>query len=552
MDITLKQISSLHKIREFGINNLLDFKKRTAMKGEFFSYQISLESHETFEFSVETESYLKDHIKLYAVKNAIMDFPTYSFADDEYITKAPGTMPDILIPLELENNTLKVANDVSCLWISVDIPKEIECGSYPIKISFKLAERFAKPAGIDVCLSSTLNVEVIDRVIPEQSTMFAQWFHVDCIADIHNVEIYSEKHWQLIDKYMSLAKEVGFTHILTPVITPPLDTEVGSRRPCTQLVKIQFADGKYTFNFDLLDRWVDLCQKNKIKYFEISHLFSQWGLLYSPNIKVYENGEEHYKFGWHVEARSQEYKEFLTQFLPALIDYFKAKGLKDRCWFHISDEPHLSHLEAYQYAYNLVKPLIEGCVTFDALSDFAFYEQGLVDHPVTATNFLEPFLKSDIPHQWAYTCCGQYSKVGNRFLAMESYKNRFLGLQMYKYNIEGFLQWGYNFYYNQLSRMLINPYVTTSSDKAFPSGDAFSVYPIKDGVTPSIRALVFKEALNDIEVCKTLESLIGRDKVIELIDSRAGTNVTFKEYPRDKYFITSIIEEMESIIKKTI
>ena len=76
-------------------------------------------------------------------------------------------------------------------------------------------------------------------------------------------------------------------------------------------------------------------------------------------------------------------------------------------------------------------------------------------------------------------------------------------------DIEGFLHWGYNFYYNLFSRRKINPYITTSADKAYPSGDPFSVYPIQNGVVPSLRAIVFKEALNDIEICCTLEGYIS-------------------------------------------
>ena len=110
----------------------------------------------------------------------------------------------------------------------------------------------------------------------------------------------------------------------------------------------------------------------------------------------------------------------------------------------------------------------------------------------------------------AHGCYDLEKKVGNRFLAMPSYRNRILGLQLYKFDIEGFLQWGYNFYYAQLSRGLINPYLTTSSEKAFPAGDPFSVYPVKDGAAPSLRAVIFKEALNDVEVCRKLEQYIGK------------------------------------------
>ena len=121
---------------------------------------------------------------------------------------------------------------------------------------------------------------------------------------------------------------------------------------------------------------------------------------------------------------------------------------------------------------------------------------------------------------------------------------------MYKYNVKGFLHWGYNFYNSQFSLEKINPYVTTSADKAFPSGDPFSVYPTADGVAASLRGFVFKEALSDIEVCRKLEEYIGRDKVIEMIDTAAGMNVTFADYPRNTTFIPHLIEQMELEIKR--
>ena len=75
-----------------------------------------------------------------------------------------------------------------------------------------------------------------------------------------------------------------------------------------------------------------------------------------------------------------------------------------------------------------------------------------------------------------YYCCGQYKKVANRFFSMPSARNRILGVQLYKYNIKGFLQWGYNFWYSQFSLSEIDPYLTTDSGGAFPSGDPFTKY----------------------------------------------------------------------------
>ena len=127
--------------------------------------------------------------------------------------------------------------------------------------------------------------------ISEQKTKATQWFHTDCISAIHNVPAYSEQHWELIDKYMAMASELGINMILTPVITPPLDTGVGVERPNVQLVRMEKKGDKYEFDFSLLHRWIELAKSNGMKYFEISHLFSQWGLEYAPNIYIYEDGE---------------------------------------------------------------------------------------------------------------------------------------------------------------------------------------------------------------------------------------------------------------------
>lgn len=549
MQIKVKQVSSLEKIRPCGIGDAVSISDKTLMKGETFSYQIAIESANNTQIEAEVISPLKDGITLYSVRNTVMDFPVYTTnkewtADDDYITKEPGIMPDMLLPLELDGGGIRLNSEAGALWVEAKIAKDMPAGEYPITIKLSCIDDEG-----EFEIKETMNVRVINAVIPEQKTSFTQWFHTDCIADVHNVEIYSEAHWDLIDKYMALASKLGINMILTPIITPPLDTGVGLRRPCTQLVKIEKNGGNYTFDFSLLKRWIGLLNKNNIKYIEMAHLFSQWGLKYSPNIKVTENGKEDYMFGWHVAGQSAEYRDFLCQFLPALIGFLKEEGVKERCWFHLSDEPVLEHLEAYRYAHDLVKPLIDGCPMIDALSRYNFYKEGLVSTPVTGTNHIEDFLGKGVENQWVYYCCVQCDKVGNRFLSMPSYRNRILGLQMYKFDIKGFLQWGYNFYYSQLSRKTINPYITSSSEKAFPSGDSFSVYPITNGVVPSLRAIIFRDALNDIEICRKLESYIGRKKVIEMIDKAAGMEITFDDYPRNAEYIPALIEEMEKMIE---
>lgn len=145
---------------------------------------------------------------------------------------------------------------------------------------------------------------------------------------------------------MKTAADYGMNTILTPVFTPPLDVDVGGERPTIQLVEILYSNGKYSFDFKNLKKWIDLAHKAGIENFEIAHFFTQWGAECTPKIIV--NGEK--KFGWHVKATDTNYKEFLSQFVPALIAFLKDEGIKDNTFFHVSDEPSHNNLENYQKA----------------------------------------------------------------------------------------------------------------------------------------------------------------------------------------------------------
>jgi len=543
MELQIRQVSSLEKIRPCGIGDVAALQEKRLMGGETFSYQLALQTPDRLEITARVESPVARWVQLYAVVNTVVDVACYSTADDDYIIKEPGIMPDMLLPMEGKDAPMHLTNQAGAVWVTARVPEDTPAGAYPVTVKLHAA---SPKEEMDV--QATMVLHVTGRNVLPQKTFFTQWFYADCIADVHKVPVYSEAHWALIEKYMHLASQLGINMLLTPVITPPLDTAVGNQRPNVQLVKMEKQGDTYRFDFTLLERWVALCQKHGITQFEMSHLFSQWGLSATPNIWITENGEEKLMFGWHVPARSQEYRDFLGQFLPALIAWLKEKGIKDQAWFHISDEPHAEHIENYQYAKDLIVPLIDGCTTMDALSDYDFYERGLVQIPVTKNDRIEPFLAHKLPRQWVYYCCSQNQLVGNRYLAQPSYRNRILGLQIYKFGCEGFLHWGFNFYNSRRSLKKLDPFMYTGGDQGFPSGDPFSVYPVEDGVVPSLRAVIFKEALQDIEVCRTLEGYIGKEAVVAMIDEAAGEPLTFACYPRNSAYIPTLIEKMQAMI----
>ena len=173
-----------------------------------------------------------------------------------------------------------------------------------------------------------------------------------------------------------------------------------------------------------------------------------------------------------------------------------------------------------------------------------FYQNGLIDIPVCATNYLEPFLAEDIKERWCYYCCGQGVEVGNRFLAMPQYRNRILGVQLFQWDMSGFLQWGYNFYYTAGATQKLNPYHCSDGLQSWPAGDPFSVYPWKDEAIESLRTVIFYQAIQDRMLLKMLAAKIGLEETKQWVNEQAGMEITFKEYPRNNEFLDSLHDQI--------
>ncbi len=543
MKLQLKQVSSLIKVR---LNDNFDYPEinsATVLGGERFSYQLAYTGESRWP-TVSCRSELLEHIQIYSVENAAMDMPVYDeevrHCDDYYITKEPGLMPDILMPLSENNNRIRVTeSQAKSLWIRVDIPENHPAGEYEIVLS-------VSDEGETV--ESVFKLNVLGVNLPKQKLIYTQWLHVDCIATQHNVPVYSEQHWQLIEKYIAAANEVGINMILMPLITPPLDTEIGQSRPNVQLVGIEKQGESYKFDFSKVLRWIDICKRNGVEYYEIAHLFTQWGAKCAPNIWVTENGEEKHMFGWHVAADSPEYVGLLTALLPEFIKLLREQGIAENTYFHISDEPTDERAETFGKARAVAKPLLEDMKIFDATSHYHLYEQGLVEIPVCVVEEIVPFLEKNTPNLWAYQCCTSMDRVSNRILSMPSNRTRIIGVQMYKHGIVGFLQWGFNFYHSQLSIYQANPYITTSACGAFPSGDSFTVYPHKNGCILSIRALSFYEGLQDMAALTLLEQKIGRGEVLKFLEQEAGMDITFMEYPHSDEFLPNLRRKIAEML----
>ena len=237
--------------------------------------------------------------------------------------------------------------------------------------------------------------------------------------------------------------------------------------------------------------------------------------------------------------------------MPSLTSFLKREGIEKNTYFHISDEPHgEEQKENYRRAKEIVKPFLKDFIVIDAVSEYAFYEEKLVEHPVICTDRIAPFLANDVPDLWCYYCCAETKEVSNRFFSMPSWRNRIIGIQLYLYHIKGFLQWGFNFYYSQNSKDKINPFLTTDAGAAFPSGDAFGVYPGEDGPIEALSLVIFHQALQDLRAFQLLETLAGREAIEDLLQKNTEKKITFSEYPKGADWLLEMREQVNKEISK--
>lgn len=541
---TLKKVTSLEKVfpdREPTGEGMEDCL--TAMRGENVSFQIAYRWMERMKKSAKAEviSPVKSYLTLRKVELVPCEYPAHLKHDEDYITTVPGLYPDLLTAPGPWGFGL-VSGQWRSIWVDIDVPKDAKAGRYPVEIRLTCE-------GSELG-SASIVLEIMDAVMPKLHVPHTEWFHSDCLAQYYQVDVFSEEYWNIVENFIALAAKRHCNMILTPVFTPPLDTGIGGERLTVQLVDVEVTDGSYQFGYDKFERWVEMCRRNGIEYFEISHLFSQWGAVSAPKIMGTENGEYHKLFGWETKASGEAYAEFLHEFLASFKEELRKLGIEKTTYFHISDEPSKDQFETYQVAKAVVEKDLEGLEVIDALSDYTFYEKGAVKQPVCALDHMEPFIENRPEKLWGYYCTAQCKDVSNRFIAMPGQRERILGAMMYKFKLDGFLHWGYNFYNSEYSLYPIDPYRCTDSSGAFPSGDPFLVYPGKDGhPEESIRMMLMDEAMSDLCAMKYLEEKHGRDAVMECLETNEEEKIGFSEYPRSISYLINMRKRVNERIK---
>ena len=481
-------------------------------------------------------------IKPYRIGYVPSVYNTPVDVDDYYDIRPEMIYPDVLEEVDLG----RLHSEPNCrqaFFFQIKDNDKIPVGDSTVTVRFYIDNK-------QVAKTSFV-IRKLAAVLPKQKAMSTCWMHYDSIEAQHNVRMFSRDFYKVFGSYLDAAVYSGQTMLLLPIITPAFDTEVGTERRTAQLLDIrEDAEGNFTFDFAKMHAFIDFALAHGIEQFEMPPMFSQWGALHCPKIMVKgADGRTRLRFGWKTDSLSDDYRKFLATLIPALVSEMRARGLEERTFFHVSDEPHKDQLERWEACKAMITPYLGNCRTLDACSDIEFAGKNEREYAVAVEYKLKPFIEAGCRPLCTYFCCGPRNlHYPNRFMSQPLPRLIVLGASLWRYDIDLFLQWGFNFFNTFLSRREISPYGNTDCDVMYLSGDAFIVYPNYAGrsANMSLRLVAMREMWRFSRLLYLLEEKLGREAVTKILDDEGVTY--FNEYPTEQDWLFNFINRLAELL----
>lgn len=343
------------------------------------------------------------------------------------------------------------------LWLTVQVPQDAKPGTYKGYVELTCEGKTTK---------HSYTVKVLNRTLPAP----AEWkFHLDlwqnpyAIARVHNVELWSKEHFDVLRPYMLKLAAAGQKAITATLIDRPWDGQTFD--PFGSMVTwVKKADGSWWYDFTIFDMWVEFmmdCGINK----EIT-CFSM--IPWKLSFRYYDQATHSHK---HINCApgDKAYAEFWGGMLSAFAQHLKEKGWFEKTFISM-DERSLQQMQA---AIKVIKDYAPGMKISMAGNYHAEIEPDIFDYclDIFAYSAYTPELIASRRAQGKvstyYTCCS--AEYPNLFTFSDPADAEFIALEALAKDLDGYLRWAYNSW-------TVVP-EEDSRFTAWPAGDTYVIYP---------------------------------------------------------------------------
>lgn len=373
------------------------------------------------------------------------------------------------------------ANTVRPVWLTIDIPADAVAGNYKGKLSLYAERDFVEDFEIEI--------EVVDQLLPEPSEWVYHldlWQHPSAVARVHNLEMWSNAHFEKMRPVMKMLADAG-----QKVITATLNKDPWNNQSydayADMIIWTKNKDQSWSFDYTIFDKWVEFMMD-----LGTDNMINCYSLLTWNNQVHYNDMEKGELVTLELKAQSDEYAEFWSVFLKDFTKHLKEKG-----WLEITniamDERSPADMQATMKVLETSAPEL-GVSLADNHKSYKEYP-GIKDISVGASSEVD---KADITLRRAeglittwYVCCAD--PFANMFTFSAPAEPVYAAWHTVAGDFDGMLRWAYNSWVE-------NP-LTDSRFRTWPAGDTYMVYP---DARSSIRFERLIEGIQDAEKIRVL------------------------------------------------
>jgi hypothetical protein len=319
----------------------------TAWKGERVHTQILVWTKEDIaELSFKVKGFIGEHGHRIAAENIKTAFVRYTMADD--ITggcadrdRSVDDSSLVADPIDIIDKIPVQANTVRPIWLTVQVPGDTPAGKYTGSIIIRAGKKYE--------LKISLNI--LDHVLPppaEWSYDFDIWQYPAPIARMHDVELWSEEHFELMKPYFTTLANAGQKVISANIIEQPWGLDhVHFDDP--SLVKwTRKKDGSWEYDFSLFDRYISFVMDCGITQRINCYSMITWDLSF-----IYHDEALGRNNSITLTPGSDEYTKYWSGMIQEFTRHLKEKGWFARTAIAMDERP----VESMQAIITLLKEI---------------------------------------------------------------------------------------------------------------------------------------------------------------------------------------------------
>ena len=424
------------------------------------------------------------------------------------------------------------------IYVEIPISENLEAKKYSGKIRIYSSKLFDEE---EILGELNYTVEVKDIRLPdvkERDFYLDLWQHNSNIARKAEVSLWSDEHFEIIEKYVKTLADIGQKAITVIATEIPWcgqrcfqikDTPSNLFEYSMISVKKNL-NRTYSYDYSAMDRYIELCMKYGIdEEIEVFGLLGIWQSVtdgyynftdYCDVLRIrYEKPDGTYSY-------MQKAKD-IENYIVALQKHFIEKGWIKKVRV-TADEP--SEKEVFEISFNRLQKLAPEFKYKSAIGKYEFYDsfkETISNFAPSVLSFMNEYddfskaVKSDFERHFVwYVCCSP--QAPNTYLHSNLLETRYIAVLTHYCGLKGLLRWNYTVWPENPRKDI--------RYSMFAAGDTNFVYPAGD-MSPllTLRYKMLNRAIEDFELLQMVKKS-GDEKTVNNIYDKIILNRDFNNF----------------------